>query len=379
MKILKTSFILLSLAGVWKPRGWRGIKAFIYYFYQFTVVISDHMFIISSILDLEFKNVDPSELFDNLSLLLAMTNARQKMSCVIIGRGAIKYIIDTLEKSPFKTRNNKEEVIAMKFDGLIRNIFVSYTLTTIGGIWLYSASRSGVLDPPHTLPYKGWFPYNYSNPIVYWLTASFQLYAINTANVVDLVLDLLISAILCSMCAQVHILKYRFKMMLEELKGITNDTDCSDIATTERLMIADWVEYHIDLINLIKYMNNVFSNVIFLQYTVSSVILCTLAFLMSHTDAMTMTFAGYFGFLITIYFQVFQQCYCAHTLTSEATTGIYDADWPSLSNNIRRSVVIIMCKSYRPILITSSFFIILSLESFTKIIKLAYTIYNVLS
>lgn len=39
--------------------------------------------------------------------------------------------------------------------------------------------------------------------------------------------------------------------MLEELKGITNDTDCSDIATTERLMIADWVEYHIDLIKYI--------------------------------------------------------------------------------------------------------------------------------
>ncbi|XP_044588464.1 putative odorant receptor 19b isoform X2 [Cotesia glomerata] len=246
---------------------------------------------------------------------------------------------------------------------------------------VYCGSRFTEVSPLETLPFNGWFPYNYSSPTVYWLTAAFQVIAINITNGIDLLMDLLLSSILCSMCGQIHLLKHRFKVMLEALKVMTSKNDGSDMATTEKLMISEWVEYHIDLVDLIKYTNTVFSNVILLQYTVSSVILCAVSFLMSRTEIMSMTFAGFLGYLITFNTQIFQQCYCAHMLTHESIeliAGIYEANWPSLSNNTRKSVMIIMYECHKPIMITSSFFVILSLDSYTKIVKLAYTIFNVL-
>ncbi|CAD6206354.1 GSCOCT00010033001.3-RA-CDS [Cotesia congregata] len=369
--MIKFILTFLSASGMWKPRGWHGIKAFLYYIYQFTVFFCNFLFIISSILIIELKDINVEELIDNMSLLLAIINARQKMSLIIFERRSIEYISDKLEKSPFKSCDSIEKAISTKFDGIVRNVFICYSIT-IGAMLVYCGSRFTEVNPSETLPFNGWFPYNYSSPTVYWLTAAFQVIAINITNGIDLLMDLLLSSILCSMCGQIHLLKHRFKVMLEALNVMTSKNDGSDMATTEKLMISEWVEYHIDLVNLIKYTNTVFSNVILLQYTVSSVILCAVSFLMSRTEIMSMTFAGFLGYLITFNTQIFQQCYCAHMLTHEAT------NWPSLSNNTRKSVMIIMYKCHKPIMITSSFFVILSLDSYTKIVKLAYTIFNVL-
>ncbi|XP_044582354.1 odorant receptor 94a-like isoform X2 [Cotesia glomerata] len=378
MEILRTSFLLLSIGGAWKPRGWRGVKAFLYYIYQYSIIFANHVFIISGVLDLQFKNIDTHVLIDNLTLLMAMVIGRQKIACFISKREDIKSIIDSFKKAPFKPISSEEEVIARRFDG-IANIFVSYTGTILCAATLFSGSREGVMDPPYHLPYSGWFPYNYTNPKIYWATAGLQMYGIYSTAAVDLAFDPLMSAVFCHLCAQIHILKHRFGVMVTKLEDVSRLKD--NMAAQECQLTAEWVEYHIDVITLIKFMNKIFSSIIFVQYTVSSVILCTLAFLMSHTKGLSMEFVGYSGFLTTKCFQVFLPCFCADMLTYELlniTSGIYGSNWFNLSNSLRKSVVIIMSKCHKPILITSSFFIVLNLESFTKIIKLAYTIYNVL-
>ncbi|KAH0554547.1 odorant receptor 4-like [Cotesia glomerata] len=372
MTILDSYFLLLSLAGLWKPRGWRGIKAFCYHIYQLSVVLSEHLFIISSVLELQFKNIQLEALVDNLALLLVIILCRQKMACVISNREAVKAIIDSLGKPPFKPRDHQEEIIIQKFNRFVKKIFICYPTTFIGALLVYSGSRSNIVDPPYILPYKGWFPYNYTSPIIYWMTALFQLYAVYIATAIDLVFDLLLAGIICYLCSQVGILRHRFEVMVQKLE-VSSDR--------EQSLVAEWVQFHVHIINLVKYLNKIFSSVIFVQYTSSSLILCTLAYLMAHTEVTTINFLGYFGFLAGMYLQIFLQCYCAHTLTSEflsVSKGICTTNWFNLSNDIKKSIVIIMCKCDKPVLITSDFFFVLSLDSFTKISKLAYSIYNVL-
>nr|WGO81794.1 olfactory receptor 120 [Microplitis mediator] len=379
MEQLASNFLLLSIAGIWKPRGWHGVKAFLYNTYKFSIVIAIHLFIISGILDLEFRNVELNTLIDNVSLLLAMVVVRQKIGCFILNRSAIKVIVDTFDKVPFKPRDDKEEVISMRFNRLARNILVFQPMIFSSALLFYSCSRKNIIDPPYILPYRGWIPYSYTSPVVYWGTTIFQFYAIYTATAINIAVDPLLSAIICQMCAQIHILRHRFGEMVNRLKVIDNYEP--DTVFAERKLIAQWVEYHIHVLSSVKYMNKIFSSVIFVQYTVSSLVLCTLSFLLSHTETMTTNFVGYLGFLTAMYVQIFLPCYCTHMLTIEClnlSSGIFETDWFKLSTNIRKSIIIIVSKCYKPVLITSSFFIVLSLESFTKIIKLSYTIYNVL-
>nr|AKO90001.1 odorant receptor 37 [Microplitis mediator] len=383
MEVLTFNFFLLSIMGVWKPRGWRGIKAILYNINRSIVVIVNHIFLLSGILDLEFKNVDLDAFVDNLALILAMVVVRQKIVCVIQNRTGVKHILDSLAKGPFKLRTHQEKLIFSRFDDFARNIFTYYPLVFMSSLLTYSSGHMAVMDPPYVLPYKGWFPYNYTRTTkIYWTTAIYQLYAVFTTATINLILDLLLPCIMCYMCGHIHILKHRFKEMIEKLLVMSeNNVPQEKIISTERKLLGEWIEYHIDILRLVKFTNELFSSVVFVQYTVSALLLCTIAYLMSHTDTMTMSFAGNLAFFTAMFIQILLPCYCADKLSYEfldISTGIYDTNWHYLSNNIRKSVVIILRKSYRPVIITSSFFIVLSLESFTKVVKLAYTIYNVL-
>ncbi|XP_057330617.1 odorant receptor 33a-like isoform X1 [Microplitis mediator] len=383
MEVLKFNFCLLSIMGVWKPRGWRGIKAIFYYIYRSFVVINILNLLVSCILDIRLKNVQLDTFVDNISLTFAWVIARQKVFCVIENRCGITRIIDSLEKYPFKLRDYREELIFQRFRKFARTIFTYYPVLFISSLLTDSFGHMSVMDPPYALPYPGWVPYNYSRTTqIYWGTVIYQVYAILTSGTVNLILDLLLPCMMCYMCGHIHILRHRFQVITEKLQIMSeNNKPQKEIITTERKMIAEWVENHRDILNLVKFINNTFEKVIFVQYTVSSLLLCTIAFLLSHAEPGTVKFAGNLAFFATMFFQILLPCYCADKLTYEfldISTTIYDTNWYHLSSNARKSVVIIIRQSYRPVMITSSFFIVLSLESFTKVIKLAYTIYNVL-
>ncbi|XP_044597153.1 odorant receptor 2a-like [Cotesia glomerata] len=381
MEILTLNFFVLTLVGLWKPRGWSGIKAVLYHFYTAIVIFANISFLFSGIMDLEFVNVDIAAIIDNISLLLSLVTIRQKTACAIGNRKDIKEIIDTLGRSPFKPQDQEEENIVKRFDGFTGYILKYYPVLFTMAITWYSIGHIFLMDPPQVLPYRGWFPYSYNSTAIYWITAIYQLYAICSAASINLAFDPLLPCIICHMCAQVHILRYRFDLMIKKLEVIYGTHPKDVITSSERRMVGEWVDHHISVLNLIKYINATWSKVIFVQYTASSLILCTVAYVLSHMNAASMNFAGNFFYFIAMNFQIFFQCFCANQVTLEfldITTTLYDTNWFNLTNSLRRSLTIILCETFRPVLFTSSFFIILSLESFTKVIKCAYTVYNVL-
>ncbi|XP_057325765.1 odorant receptor 33a-like [Microplitis mediator] len=383
MQVLKFNFFLLSLTGVWKPRGWSGTRAVFYNIYQVFVIIVNLTFILSNLMDLKLENFNLEAFADSLSLVFALSIVQKKINCVIENRTSITHFIDSLYKSPFKFRDHQEELIFSQFDKFARSVFTSYVLAHTGFLSIYSLGRMTLMDPPRTLPYNGWFPYNYTcTPKSYWMTAGFQFYAVFSLGFIDLLLDLLLPCIMCYICGHIHILRYRFQIMTEKLLIMSESSKSQkEIINAERKMMPEWVEYHIDILCLVKFANEIFSSVIFIQFTSSSLLLCIIAYLLAHTEPTTINFAGNLGFFFSMVIQILLPCYCADKLTFEflnISTGIYDTNWHHLSNNIRRSVVVIIQKTHRPVMITSGYFVILSLESFIKVVKLAYTIYNVL-
>ncbi|XP_057318517.1 odorant receptor 2a-like isoform X2 [Microplitis mediator] len=328
---------------------------------------------------MQFKNIK----IDNLALIFILLIIRQKIVCIVGNCPGIKHIIVSLKKSPFKLEDSKEEFIFLRFEKIARNIITYYPMIYISNLSVQCTGFIAAMDPPYALPYNGWFPYNYTRTSkTYWATAVYQMLVAFTMGSINAISDMLLPCIMCYMCGHIHILRYRFRVMTEKLRIMSDNNEPEDeIISTEQKLIADWVKFHIDILNLFKYTNKIFSTVIFMQYTISSLVLCTIAYLLSHMEPMTMGFAGNFGFLTAMFIQILLPCYFADKLTFEfldISTGIYDTNWYHLSNNIRRSIVIILRKTYRPVTLTSGFFIVLSLESFTKVIKLAYTIYNVL-
>ncbi|CAD6221856.1 GSCOCT00005194001.3-RA-CDS, partial [Cotesia congregata] len=382
MTILERNLYILTLVGVWKPEQWKGIKAALYYFYVSVVTIVNHSFLLSGVLDFELRNIDVVIIIDNLSLLSCLFTVRYKIVTILYYRNMIEEFVNRFQQKPFKPEDSEEEKIYEKFDKITKKITILYpALFTIAVSW-YSVGHIFRMSPPNVMPYQGWFPYNYTIPKYYWPTAIYQLYAICSAACVNLAYDSIFCSMMYYLCAQTHILKYRFSKLVENLQKINLENDGSvNAREVERRMVGEWVDYHNDILDLVKFVKSLFSTAIFVQYSASSLLICSIAYTLSHTETRTMNFAGDFFYLTAMTIQIFVQCISSDQVTVEfadITNALYNTTWYNLSNSVRKSMTIILAEPLKPILINSGYFVILSLESFTKVIKLSYTIYNVL-
>lgn len=110
-----------------------------------------------------------------------------------------------------------------------------------------------VMDPPYALPYKGWFPYNYTRTTkAYWATAVYQMSAAFVLGTINAISDMLLPCIMCYMCGHIHILRYRFRVMTEKLQKMSENNEPKDeIISTEQKLMADWVKFHIDILKFV--------------------------------------------------------------------------------------------------------------------------------
>ncbi|XP_074110549.1 odorant receptor Or1-like [Cotesia typhae] len=235
---------------------------------------------------------------------------------------------------------------------------------------------------PDVLPYRGWLPFNYSQPSIYLLTASQQMVTFFIGCYVDIGFDTLFPGMMLYVSAQINILEHRFKnavKILHELEVKNSDSEL--MKNSEKILIGDWVEDHNCVLRFSDYIYGIFATPIFIQYCLSSVILCATVYSLSTIPVFTFEFISCIVYIITTVLQIFLVCMSAHQATlqfADLNDAIYSTDWFKLSHSAQKSMIVIALKTFRPVIFMSGGIITLSLESFKSVIKLSYSIYNVL-
>ncbi|EFN72308.1 Putative odorant receptor 22c, partial [Camponotus floridanus] len=124
-----------------------------------------------------------------------------------------------------------------------------------------------------------------------------------------------------------------------------------------------------NIYRLAKMINKVFSQVIFFQFFASILVLCTsLYHLSSH---MTITYIiSMIMYVLCMFVQIFVYCWAGNEVILKSTglsDAVYEMDWISMPINKQKDLLIIMKRSTRPIIFTSSFLVTLSLESYVNV------------
>lgn len=96
------------------------------------------------------------------------------------------------------------------------------------GVTLFVLGKIIENGPQRILPYRGWLPYNYSQPVVYWLSAGQQALSMIIAGGVNAAFDTFFPGMMFLVCAQINIFKHRFKIMLNSLE-INDNNNNNDI------------------------------------------------------------------------------------------------------------------------------------------------------
>ncbi|THK32899.1 odorant receptor 46a [Diachasma alloeum] len=386
MVLLRENFIQLQYIGLWQPLCWpsNDIKSRVYWLYTIHILVMIHCFTLSEALSL-FTLIENIEDFsDNCFMLLTMFAVCVKAVVTLLRRSEIIDILTALDVHPFKPMNTDEERIQEEFNKRIRFFTFFYAGVVECSVWIMSISVFFQGIPFGVLPYKAWLPYDYSKSTVYWLTFCAQLFTIIIGANICIGCDTVMPGFYTIVCAQFNILRYRLEKVIDEF-------DDAIVLKPEEMIftyrehcekgIITCVQYHKAIFEIAKKINSISSSIIFVQYLASSIIICLSIFMLSHMPLFSSQFVYFTLYLTCMMSQIFLLCASANEATIECqnlTTGIYNTKWYNLNHRAKSYLGLVMVRTLRPVIFKSGHIIVLSLSSFSNLLKHSYSAYNVL-
>ncbi|EFN88818.1 Odorant receptor Or1 [Harpegnathos saltator] len=240
-------------------------------------------------------------------------------------------------------------------------------------------------------------PYDITSTTVFWATVLYQTISLIVCANASVAHETLISGFMLQSCAQLDILCHRARMLPDTLRRESqkwrNCTTKGNPKAQERRIIREFVRHHRYVYRLAERINAVFALMIFVQFVVSSMVLCLSIYKMSTKNLLSFEFVWSLSYLGCMLMQIYLYCWFGNEVTlkvghfkinnskpksTEVGTAVYEMDWGMFPVDLMKSLLLIATRSKKSIRITSGYMIALSNESFMKIIKISYSAYNVL-
>ncbi|XP_043285613.1 uncharacterized protein [Venturia canescens] len=391
MHILSLNFTIFKFLGLWRPLSWlTGWKFVLYNCYTVIVVLFVFTFVVSEFIELfcSFNSVE--EFAQGSFVLLSMIAMSGKMAVLLIKRREIIALTNDLVNDVCEPRNAVEIQIQARSKHNARWIASRYVVLFVSTAFLM-VLQSIIMDiPERKLMFKGWLPYAYnSTQIVFLFTYFHQVVTASAGATVNSAFDTLFPGLIILTCAQMNTLKHRFEAMPQIIKTrITasesngDEDDEKKNRELEAQLLTDCIRHHVRIFQLANTLNGIFGFVIFLQFSISTLVLCVSVYEVSRMKIFSIEFVPIIMYLASMLTQIFILCYYGNELSLQSMDiceAVYSMDWTSLSTGMNKSLIVIMLCSQRPITFICYNVISLSLVAFTRLIKLSYSVFNVIS
>lgn len=189
--------------------------------------------------------------------------------------------------------------------------------------------------------------------------------------------DTFIMAMILKMCAQMEILAYRMQIFPELCK-----TKYIKYPEMEQKILCDWIKQHESLYKLRDELNAIFNLVFFLQFVFTTLAACVMTIQLTAFNIITIKFWSAFTILMAILMEIGVLCVSGHFIIEKSRnigSAVFNIDWISLTKSTRMSLIQIILRSNDPIKFTAGRLVPLSIDTFSAILRLTYSIYNCMS
>nr|AZQ24919.1 odorant receptor [Aphidius gifuensis] len=368
MQLLQESFFILKCTGLWKPASCYGWRSWLYNLYIFIIRFNLWMFVITQSLALVLTSNSIEDFTNILFLLLSVLVVCGKINNMLSGRKLMDKLINSFNKYPFKPETDDEINIQNRFNRINRiNTILYWAINGItAAVWCIRILLD--LKPTYILPYGGWFPYDHTKPIIYWFTSVPQILAPFTSANITGAYDSFFAGMMMQICSQVKILQNRFHNELDNLrkKNFINLNPLSQ-KYIEKKIFSDCIEHHNAIIRMANVVNSFFSTIVFVQYSLSSIVLVTSVYVLSDLKPGSLELIGCLMYLSCMFYQISLFCLSAHETTlafEELGDSIYYSNWLNLTScSSKKNMILMMCRMSRPFVIKSGHIVTLNMDS----------------
>nr|UEN71234.1 olfactory receptor 51 [Gregopimpla kuwanae] len=379
MHILSWNFTILEFCGLWRTRDFSSDwKKHVYNAYTCFSIFLMYTFTLSELIEfvLSIDNVD--EVVNNSLMLLSMLGICYKSANLVYKRDQILEVTDLLVNDVCRPQSLEEISIQKRFDARGRhNTLIFGVLSEIAVIAITVGSFLGNV-PNRTLPFRAWLPFDHDNFLGFWVAFLHQILAHAMAATIGSIHDTLFHGLMAQACGQLNILKFRLRSMPRMVRE-NQSKNSGGIA--ERNALSKCIRHHQEICRFVEMSNNVFSLVIFIQFSVSTFVICVSTYTLSNTSFLSAEFTFVIVYLMCMIVQIFLMCWNGNEVITESLdvgTAAYEMDWSSLEQSTKKDLQIIMARTLYPIKYTSGHVITLSLDSYNSLMKLSYSVYNLL-
>ncbi|XP_077279164.1 putative odorant receptor 85d [Temnothorax americanus] len=384
IQILSFNFLLYTISGLWRPVQWSSkCSKLLYSVFTFFAIYMLMYLFLTHMMYIIFVVENLADLASCCFFFLSIISVLFKASTVVIYRDRIINLIEILQEKPCKACDKEEIDIQMKFDRLIRSYSMPYIiLCSMSAICGAIGGSLYMLEGQ--IPYGFvWVPWDCTSFLILFFTSVQEIVAIIISIFVNLATDTMVLGFCLQICARFEILKHRLQKMIKfsysEKKGEGTLTSSLNNTSNKTSRLSEHVSYHLCIIRLVEMINDVFSQVIFVQFSTSILVLCTLVYRVSYMTVIDI--ASLTCYLICMFMEIFYYCWAGNEVTLKSAgfgDEIYNMDWVLMTSSEQKDLLMIMKRSTKPIKLTSSFLVTLSLESYSNLMKTSFSVFNIM-
>ncbi|KAK2576115.1 hypothetical protein KPH14_007448 [Odynerus spinipes] len=298
-------------------------------------------------------------------MLLTMVIGFCKAVNILLARDKIVTLVGMFTNEACRTIGHGESEIQEKCDRTIQKNTLRYT------IMIETSVLSSILNSLLTdlrirrLPFRSWIPYDCSSSIAFYFTYFHQMMSMTACSLFHVAVDALFCGFLLQICCQIDILECRLKRV--------NDYGLDDLRGC--------IKHHSQIYRIAEKANETFNMSIFIQFFISSLVLCVSLFQLLKNDLLSMEFLALVIYLSTLLVQIYLYCWYGNEVKLKSAyiaVAFAQSDWTSLDDGSKKMILIVMQRAANPIEFVSGYFVTVNLDTFMNLMKTSYSAYNVL-
>nr|AII01068.1 odorant receptor [Dendrolimus houi] len=233
-----------------------------------------------------------------------------------------------------------------------------------------------------TLFYRAWYPVDVTKSPAYEIAYVHQSLAVMFIALTNGSFDIMVISLVAVCRLRIKLLQLTLRNLFQDMevdgKRLLSDDDNRKVAERLRACIIK----HQAILESGFQIRECFSYSILAQFTVSIVILCVSAYQLGEIELNSKCrLAFMIAYLLSMAIEVFMYCYHGNCISEESVEiadTLYEMPLYVCSLPIRKSLLVMMVRSRRPIELTAGGFATLSLGCFMSIMKISYSFFTVL-
>ncbi|RZB41505.1 7tm 6 domain containing protein [Asbolus verrucosus] len=367
-QVIRVNIFISKVVGVWPP-GDETYGCTFYTLYElFIVLCLQTCFIFSQTVDV-ISNLDNLQAVTGTIFVLLMEMlAPLKSFTLLTNMGMLKQLMTTVNSDLFQPRNSRQVSLVQPIMNAWKKTVGTFWFFTFG--WLFFVSLDPIFDKTfreYRLPFGTWYPYSTKVSPQYELTYLHQFLAITSITLVNINMDAIIAALNMYIGAQLDIL-------CDDVRHLQNSADVGE-------NLIRCVQHHREIVKFAEFTNRFYNWMIFEEFFVGGVSIGISMFQLTVVAPLSNEFYSFVSYSFAVCVQVFLYCWFGNEIEVKSNSlsyAVFESDWTSLSPEIKKELIIFLIRVQRPVKMSAFGLFYLSLETFVKILRTAYSYFALL-